>query len=123
MGAGWLTHDAPVRGCELLSSGASRRALSSSLSGFGGLHQPLISKGRGGLPADIDTCRRASSRKALGPENALGEVTLVMPNSHKAYLDDTLGKTLFHEEARAFSHGCIRADESGDLAIYPALQP
>lgn len=55
-------------------------------------------------------------RQAPGANNALGQVKLVMPNPYSVYLHDTPGKTLFNEDVRAFSHGCIRVQDALGLA-------
>ena len=57
-------------------------------------------------------------RQKPGRSNALGRVKFIFPNSYKIYLHDTPSKSLFNEEARAFSHGCIRLAEPVKLATY-----
>jgi L,D-transpeptidase YcbB len=47
-------------------------------------------------------------RQKPGPDNALGLVKFMLPNSHNVYLHDTPAKSLFAHSRRAFSHGCIR---------------
>ncbi len=56
--------------------------------------------------------------KNRGPNNSLGLVKFLFPNSHSIYLHDTPAKSLFKEESRAFSHGCIRLSEPKTLAAY-----
>lgn len=56
-------------------------------------------------------------RQAPGPNNALGQMKLVMPNSFTVYLHDTPNKALFEEDVRAFSHGCIRVQDAVGLAV------
>lgn len=56
-------------------------------------------------------------RQRPGEQNALGKVKFVFPNSHIIYMHDTPSKSLFNEEQRAFSHGCIRLEKPRDLAI------
>jgi murein L,D-transpeptidase YcbB/YkuD len=56
-------------------------------------------------------------RQRPGEQNALGKVKFVFPNSHIIYMHDTPSKSLFNEEQRAFSHGCIRVEKPRDLAI------
>jgi murein L,D-transpeptidase YcbB/YkuD len=56
-------------------------------------------------------------RQRPGPENSLGLVKFVFPNSFSIYMHDTPAKTLFKEEQRAFSHGCVRVARARDLAI------
>jgi murein L,D-transpeptidase YcbB/YkuD len=55
-------------------------------------------------------------RQRPGPNNALGQMKLVMPNSYNVYLHDTPSKALFEQQVRAFSHGCIRVDKALSLA-------
>jgi murein L,D-transpeptidase YcbB/YkuD len=51
-----------------------------------------------------------------GPQNALGQMKLDMPNPFTVYLHDTPNKDLFDEEQRTFSHGCVRTDNPFGLA-------
>lgn len=57
-------------------------------------------------------------RQKPGPGNALGKVKFLFPNSFSMYLHDTPSKSLFQEDKRAFSHGCIRVSEPAKLAAY-----
>jgi len=57
-------------------------------------------------------------RQKPGPNNSLGLVKFLFPNSHSIYLHDTPAKSLFNETNRAFSHGCIRLAEPKKLASY-----
>lgn len=59
-----------------------------------------------------------SVRQKPGPNNSLGLVKFLFPNSHSIYLHDTPSKSLFNEPDRAFSHGCIRVSEPKKLAVY-----
>lgn len=56
-------------------------------------------------------------RQKPGPRNSLGLVKFLFPNSNAIYLHDTPSKSLFGEDNRAFSHGCIRVAKARDLAI------
>jgi len=51
-------------------------------------------------------------------QNALGRIKFVFPNEHAIYLHDTPNRALFEETRRAFSHGCIRAEDPFDLARF-----
>jgi murein L,D-transpeptidase YcbB/YkuD len=51
-----------------------------------------------------------------GAGNALGLVKFLFPNKHDVYLHDTPSKRLFHSQARAFSHGCVRVQNPLKLA-------
>lgn len=53
-----------------------------------------------------------------GPYNALGAFKFMFPNSFDVYLHDTLNKELFQESSREFSSGCIRVENSFELAVY-----
>ncbi|MFY7880544.1 MAG: L,D-transpeptidase family protein [Lacibacter sp.] len=59
-----------------------------------------------------------SIRQKPGPQNALGLVKFLFPNSHNIYMHDTPSKTLFEQDDRAFSHGCIRIEQPKMLAQY-----
>lgn len=57
-------------------------------------------------------------RQRPGSSNSLGKVKFLFPNSFSIYLHDTPSRSLFKEEKRAFSHGCIRVSDPEKLAIY-----
>jgi len=57
-------------------------------------------------------------RQKPGPNNSLGQVKFLFPNSYSIYLHDTPSKSLFKQDSRAFSHGCIRLAEPKKLAMY-----
>lgn len=59
-----------------------------------------------------------SVRQKPGPNNSLGRVKFLFPNSYNIYLHDTPAKSLFSKDSRAFSHGCIRLAEPRKLALY-----
>jgi murein L,D-transpeptidase YcbB/YkuD len=59
-----------------------------------------------------------SVRQKPGPWNSLGQVKFLFPNSYSIYLHDTPSKSLFTEDKRAFSHGCIRLGEPRKMARY-----
>ncbi len=72
-------------------------------------HNMETTGNRGGLPV---------VRQKPGPRNSLGLVKFLFPNSHNIYLHDSPAKSLFNEESRAFSHGCIRVSEPERLAQF-----
>lgn len=53
-----------------------------------------------------------------GKTNALGQLKLEMPNRFDVYMHDTPAKTLFTQNERFFSHGCVRVQKVGALAKY-----
>ena len=57
-------------------------------------------------------------RQKPGPENSLGLVKFIFPNSHAIYFHDTPADQLFDPSKRAFSHGCLRLERPRDLATY-----
>lgn len=57
-----------------------------------------------------------SMRQKPGPQNALGRVKFMFPNIYNIYLHDTPAQSLFQQEVRAFSHGCIRLDDPYEFA-------
>lgn len=72
-------------------------------------HQMEIYGKSGGLPL---------IRQKPGSTNSLGRVKFLFPNSYNIYLHDTPAKSLFTEQKRAFSHGCIRLSQPKTLAEY-----
>ncbi|MGR5061534.1 L,D-transpeptidase family protein [Photobacterium sp. DNB22_13_2] len=56
-------------------------------------------------------------RQKPGNRNALGRFKFNMPNDHAVYLHDTPSKSLFAKETRAFSSGCVRVEQAGNLAM------
>lgn len=72
-------------------------------------HRMEIAGYQGGVPV---------VRQLPGPENSLGLVKFMFPNSYDIYLHDTPSKSLFGESSRAFSHGCIRVGEPARLASF-----
>ena len=57
-------------------------------------------------------------RQKPGPNNSLGLVKFLFPNDYNIYLHDTPSKSLFEENERAFSHGCIRLSQPAKLARF-----
>jgi murein L,D-transpeptidase YcbB/YkuD len=57
-------------------------------------------------------------RQLPGPDNSLGRVKFLFPNSFNIYFHDTNAKGLFNKDKRAYSHGCIRLEEPEKMAQY-----
>jgi murein L,D-transpeptidase YcbB/YkuD len=55
-------------------------------------------------------------RQRPGGKNSLGLVKFLFPNDFNIYLHDTPAKSLFAEDDRAKSHGCIRLEKPARLA-------
>ncbi|WP_289151426.1 L,D-transpeptidase family protein [uncultured Salipiger sp.] len=55
-------------------------------------------------------------RQPPGPRNALGTVKFMFPNKYNIYLHDTPSKSLFNQNQRTYSHGCIRLGDPHDFA-------
>lgn len=74
-------------------------------------------------PGEIDWARYKSGnipytlRQEPGPENALGRVKFMFPNSYSVYLHDTPSKSLFDASDRSFSSGCVRVERPFELAM------
>jgi murein L,D-transpeptidase YcbB/YkuD len=51
-----------------------------------------------------------------GPQAALGAVKFDMQNPHAIYLHDTPAKTLFDQNERYLSHGCVRVEDAVGFA-------
>ncbi len=54
-------------------------------------------------------------RQNAGPNNSLGQVKFIFPNPYSVYIHDTPARSLFKQEKRAFSHGCLRLDKKWEL--------
>jgi murein L,D-transpeptidase YcbB/YkuD len=69
--------------------------------------------------------RRAGDKyvQPAGPDNALGRIKYLFPNSHNVYLHDTPSKSLFEKTSRSFSHGCVRVQHPTELAPYVLDDP
>jgi murein L,D-transpeptidase YcbB/YkuD len=61
----------------------------------------VVSNGSGGV----------SFRQPPGERNALGRIKFMFPNDHSVYLHDTPSRSLFQNDRRAYSHGCVRVFE------------
>jgi len=57
-------------------------------------------------------------RQRPGPNNSLGLVKFMMPNTYNVYLHSTPAQSLFAETRRDFSHGCVRVSDPIGLAQY-----
>lgn len=62
-------------------------------------------------------------RQDPGPLNALGRIKLLFPNAYNVYLHDTPARSLFAQEERLFSHGCIRVQHPVRLAAEVLADP
>jgi murein L,D-transpeptidase YcbB/YkuD len=72
-------------------------------------------KGNELLPTDIDwnteEAVNYSFRQDPGAENSMGHVKINFHNKHAVYLHDTPTKSLFGENRRFHSSGCVRVDD------------
>jgi len=57
-------------------------------------------------------------RQRPGEKNSLGLVKFLFPNDFNIYLHDTPAKSLFKQEDRAASHGCIRLEHPDQMAEF-----
>ena len=55
-------------------------------------------------------------RQLPGPDNALGRVKFLFPNSYNIYLHDTPNHDLFTSSNRGLSHGCVRLSDPEKMA-------
>ena len=75
-------------------------------------------------PSTIDWSNMAitgfphSIHQESGPGNALGRVKFMFPNQYSVYIHDTPDHNLFGRTDRSFSSGCIRVNNSLDLAAW-----
>jgi murein L,D-transpeptidase YcbB/YkuD len=59
-----------------------------------------------------------SIRQKPGPNNSLGLIKFMFPNSHSVYLHSTPATELFAKSRRDFSSGCIRVEKPAELAAF-----
>jgi murein L,D-transpeptidase YcbB/YkuD len=57
-------------------------------------------------------------RQDPGPQNALGQLKIDMPNVEAVYMHDTAKKELFNRDVRFHSSGCARIADVRDLAAW-----
>jgi len=71
-------------------------------------------------PENIDALAagKLRLRQEPGPDNALGLIKLMFPNSYDVYLHGTPAQELFKRSRRDFSHGCIRVSDPIALAVH-----
>ena len=75
--------------------------------------------GRSGFDRLVEVLDEAfpyTIRQDPGPQNALGRVKFIFPNSHFVFLHDTPSRGLFTRAERTFSSGCIRVEHPFELA-------
>jgi murein L,D-transpeptidase YcbB/YkuD len=63
-----------------------------------------------------ETNFRYHVRQDGGGGNSLGKIKFLFPNEHAVYIHDTPSKSLFWNDIRAYSHGCVRLHEPYELA-------
>ncbi len=85
---------------------------------LGGLR--VTANGREVDPDSVDwssvDIRRFQFIQGAGSRNVLGIVKFRFPNKHDVYMHDTPDRSLFGNEQRAFSHGCMRTQNPVHLA-------
>jgi murein L,D-transpeptidase YcbB/YkuD len=76
---------------------------------------------KGAVNAEIIEGLRSGNlriRQLPGPDNSLGLVKFLFPNSHNVYFHSTPAKELFQKTRRDFSHGCIRVEKPVELSAW-----
>jgi murein L,D-transpeptidase YcbB/YkuD len=57
-------------------------------------------------------------RQDRGSDNSLGQVKFIFSSPYAIYIHDTPGKSMFLNDSRAYSHGCVRVQYPERLAGY-----
>jgi murein L,D-transpeptidase YcbB/YkuD len=74
------------------------------------------------LPTDIDWSTDQATqymfRQEPGAENSMGSVKINFPNPHAVYMHDTPAKTLFGQNARFHSSGCVRVQNVREMVTW-----
>ena len=89
-------------------------------------YQVMASDGSDALldPAKVDWRAVADGRETVkvrqlpGPANSMGRIKIGFPNSSDIYLHDTPNKSLFTQDDRDLSHGCIRLQDAERLGSW-----
>ena len=84
--------------------------------------EEIAPQGEGYLRRNNMVRRNGMIVQLPGPDNALGQVKFDMQNDHAIYLHDTPAKSLFAQEQRHFSHGCVRVQDALGFARMIARQ-
>jgi murein L,D-transpeptidase YcbB/YkuD len=79
------------------------------------------------LPPDIvnwqsDEATDYLFRQDPGAQNSMGTVRINMPNPHAVYMHDTPSKSLFGEDQRFHSSGCVRVQNVRELVAWLLAQ-
>lgn len=78
---------------------------------------PKIRKDRGYMAREGFVVRPNGELQQLpGPKCALGTIKFDLPNRFGVYMHDTPARSLFGQDSRAFSHGCMRLEQPNALA-------
>lgn len=78
---------------------------------------PGIEKNKNYLKTHNMEWNNGRVRQLPGKNNSLGLVKFMFPNSNDIYLHDSPAKSLFNDENRAMSHGCVRVGKAKELAM------
>ena len=65
----------------------------------------------------VTSARGRTYIQSPGPDNALGVIKILFPNSESVYLHDTPKKAGFKLAVRALSHGCVRVQNALDFGL------
>ena len=84
--------------------------------------EEILPKGPGYLERNNMTMRNGRIVQEPGPDNSLGQVKFDMRNEHAIYLHDTPAKSLFQQDDRHRSHGCVRVQDALGFARMIAQQ-
>lgn len=84
--------------------------------------EELAKKGPGYFAANHMAFRDGRLVQLPGPKNSLGAVKFDMENGQHIYLHDTQAKTIFADNERHRSHGCVRVDGAVDFAMQLASE-
>ena len=76
----------------------------------------ILPKGSGYLNANDMYVRDGRVIQRPGPKAALGQVKFDMDNEYAIYLHDTPAKSLFEQDERHRSHGCVRVQNALEFA-------
>lgn len=77
---------------------------------------PGIKKNKNYLKSHNMEWNKGQVRQLPGKNNSLGLIKFMFPNNNDIYLHDSPAKSLFENDNRAVSHGCVRVGKARELA-------
>jgi murein L,D-transpeptidase YcbB/YkuD len=99
-----------------IAKGASMRSLGFEALSDWSANPQILDPATIDWPAVANGTQQVRMRQLPGGSNAMGKMKFMFPNDLGIYLHDTPDKTLFKQDVRQFSAGCVRLEDAPRLA-------